>query len=582
MQKEVYEYISKQTNDPIIERRKCKISWEDFAIFQSDIDFLDKLSPVIWSKKYNIPLPKLDPYQRNKRRLAYRNDSKIYRRNCDLTWKSFISMYSPDKKLKVYHHDFWFSDQWDALDYGCDFDFNKSFFDQFHILSLQVPRLGMQLKNCENCDYCCVVVNWKNCYLSNVCSWSEEMYYSTWTTHSKKSIDCFRCYQIEDSYECVLCNNSQKLKYCLMTNNSFNCLFCTNLDWCESCFMSYNLVNKKYCIRNKQYTKEEYQNFIKHIDFCDINQFDKLYIEYQNNIQNKVIYKMNYNTNSEDVFGSFLTKSKNCIVSFDLVTWENCKYYFDAWSNEKDCLDCSYGWDIQRSYECLSSGTTWFHNLFCTFCRNCSNMIYCDICMDSNNCFWCIWLCNKQYCIFNKQYTKKEYEKLVPQIIEHMKKTLERWEFFPISHSPFAYNETVAMEYYPISAQDAKNNSYSWQEKEYPVNIPSNFDKILSKDIPYNINEIKDSILNKVLVCELSWKPYRIISSELEFYRTHNLPIPHLHQDVRQQKRIVQRPWRNLYLRKCDHCNLESISVYPKNTKFKVFCENCYNQEFYW
>jgi len=60
------------------------------------------------------------------------------------------------------------------------------------------------------------------------------------------------------------------------------------------------------------------------------------------------------------------------------------------------------------------------------------------------------------------------------------------------------------MEYYPISAQDAKNNSYSWQEKEYPVNIPSNFDKILSKDIPYNINEIKDSILNKVLVCELS------------------------------------------------------------------------------
>jgi hypothetical protein len=32
---------------------------------------------------------------------------------------------------------------------------------------------------------------------------------------------------------------------------------------------------------------------------------------------------------------------------------------------------------------------------------------------------------SKQYCILNKQYTKEEYEELVPKIIEHMKKTGE-------------------------------------------------------------------------------------------------------------------------------------------------------------
>jgi hypothetical protein len=51
----------------------------------------------------------------------------------------------------------------------------------------------------------------------------------------------------------------------------------------------------------------------------------------------------------------------------------------------------------------------------------------------------------------NKQYTKEEYEKLLPKIIAHMKKTGEWGEFFPISISPFNYEETPAMDYYPLT-----------------------------------------------------------------------------------------------------------------------------------
>jgi len=54
----------------------------------------------------------------------------------------------------------------------------------------------------------------------------------------------------------------------------------------------------------------------------------------------------------------------------------------------------------------------------------------------------------------NKQYTKEEYEKLVPKIIEHMKKTSEWGEFFPASISPFGYEETAAMDYYPATKQN--------------------------------------------------------------------------------------------------------------------------------
>ena len=44
--KEVYEYISKKANDPIVERKKCRVSWQDFPIYKSDLDFYDKVSPI--------------------------------------------------------------------------------------------------------------------------------------------------------------------------------------------------------------------------------------------------------------------------------------------------------------------------------------------------------------------------------------------------------------------------------------------------------------------------------------------------------------------------------------------------------
>ncbi len=50
-----------------------------------------------------------------------------------------------------------------------------------------------------------------------------------------------------------------------------------------------------------------------------------------------------------------------------------------------------------------------------------------------------------------------EYEELVPKIIYHMKETGEWGEFFPIEISPFGYNETVAMEYFPHSKQEVED-----------------------------------------------------------------------------------------------------------------------------
>ncbi|MEI7477824.1 MAG: hypothetical protein WCJ81_04925 [bacterium] len=104
--REVYEYISQKTDDPIVERRVCVVSGTEFPICQSDVAFYDKISPTFNGKKCQIPYPTLCPEERQRRRMAFRNERKLYKRKCDATGESMVSIYSPDKPYKVYNQKF--------------------------------------------------------------------------------------------------------------------------------------------------------------------------------------------------------------------------------------------------------------------------------------------------------------------------------------------------------------------------------------------------------------------------------------------------------------------------------------------
>ncbi|HRI36255.1 MAG TPA: hypothetical protein PK765_04235 [bacterium] len=84
-------------------------------------------------------------------------------------------------------------------------------------------------------------------------------------------------------------------------------------------------------------------------------------------------------------------------------------------------------------------------------------LYYCESCNATKDCFACVGLRNKQYCILNKQYTKEEYEALVPKIIDHMRSTGEWGEFFPSRLGLFGYNESVGNDYFPLSKEEALN-----------------------------------------------------------------------------------------------------------------------------
>lgn len=56
--------------------------------------------------------------------------------------------------------------------------------------------------------------------------------------------------------------------------------------------------------------------------------------------------------------------------------------------------------------------------------------------------------------------------------------------------------------------------------------------------LPEDITNIPDDILNWAIECEVTKKPFRIVKPELEFYRKHNLQIPHRHPDQRYIDRL--------------------------------------------
>jgi len=179
MQKEVYEFISKQTNDPIIEWKTCKRCTDEFAITQKDLEALDKISPVFEDKKYMISKPTLCSHCKLLRRMSFRNEHKLYRRKCDATGKLMVSMFSPESDFTAYDSKYRNEDTRTAEDYAQEQDFSKSFFDQFLEVSKKTPkRILSNAVTMENCEYSNYGMNAKDCYLSAGAIYSKKCHYS--------------------------------------------------------------------------------------------------------------------------------------------------------------------------------------------------------------------------------------------------------------------------------------------------------------------------------------------------------------------------------------------------------------------
>lgn len=538
---------------------QCK---SEFKISKLEKNFL---------KKVDLPDPQKCPNCRRQRRFAFRNERQLYHRKCDLTGKQIISIYRQDSEYKVYDQHEWHSDKWDAKDYGRDFDFKRPFFEQFDELMKDVPKLSVFTSRNENSDFTNGAQQDRNCYMIFVSDHDEDCYYSYGIDSCKDCIECLNCYQCELGIESIDCSDCYNVAYGSKSHNCSDCYFLDDCKNCRNCFGCWGLRGKKYYIFNELHTKEEYEKKIKEFNTGNRDNIKKFKRWFKEKTSGKQIHLYCDGNNNTGVTGDHIIGCKDCIECYDSGDLEDCGYLIFSFKS-KDCFDGHVVVDkSELCYETIST-INQYNTQFTLASYYSKNGMYLDYCSSTKDCFACSGLKNTQYCIFNKQYTKEESEKLRTKIIEYMKKTGEWGQPIPAEYSPFGYNETVAQEFYPLSKTEVKEKGWKWTDE---AGKDSAYQGVIV-EVPIDIKNVEDDIMEKVLICKNSGKPFKIIPHELKLYRKHNLPLPELSFDERHMARIKTRNPRELWDRKCDKCHIDIETAYAPDTPEIVYCEKCY------
>ena len=586
-----------------VETKQCQNCVQAFQIEPEDFLFYEKI---------HVPPPTWCPECRMVRRMVWRNERALYKRNCELCKKDVISMYPTSVEFPVYCHDCWWSDKWSPFDYAADYNPSENFLEQLKKLLFRTPHAALQSQNAVNSPYVNVTLNIKDSYLVFGGHDNENLYYSNQNAWAKDSFEISFCDKVELCYETVQCDHSSNLFFSGHSSGCSYSSFLLDCRNCQDCFLCVGLRNKQYCFLNTQYSKEEYTRLVSELEPGGFKNLMKAKEEFKKLILTSLSrfarFRNAINSTGDDLTN--VKKLKNCYASREA---ENCAHSLFAVDSIKDSYDVTFaGIKAELLYEMHStpqSSRSYFNYLVWSS----NETQYSQDCYSSSDLFVCVGLRNKSYCILNKQYTKEEYEKLVPRIIEHMNsmpyidkkgRVYKYGEFFPPELSPFSYNETIAQEYFPLTKEETESKGYRWKDPE-----PRNYEITLKTEaIPDHIKDVKESILNEIIGCaheqkcnEQCTQAFRIISQELEFYKKMNLPLPRLCPNCRHYQRIKQRNPLKLWQRKCTcagiqsengiyqnsashrhgttHCPEEFETSYAPERPEIVYCEDCYQSE---
>ena len=590
------------------ETKTCQSCRRSFVIEPEDFDFY---------KKINIPPPTWCPECRMQRRFTWRNERTLYKRKCNAPGHSeeMISIYSPDKPFTVYDEKYWWSDAWDPMDYGSNYVFSKPFFQQYRDLLERVPLIGVSVTNMSNCQYCNVSEGDKDSYYLSASWRNEHSLYANRIVHTKDSLDLYISDSNELCYDCVSCKQNYRLFF------SVNCVGCSESAFlsdcvgCQNCFGCTNLRNKQFYIFNQPYSKEDY---IKKKKDFDLGSFDKLgnISNVYNGLVIKSIHRFANLTKCVNTTGDNCINTKNCYNCFDIFgdpSGENDKYCAWGGYGMNDSYDCGPGIGggelLYETFDTNYPSRVFFSGVV----YDCQDTRYSINCHSSGNLFGCYGLRNKQYCILNRQYSKEEYEILINKVVEHMNnqpyfdkegRIYKYGEFFPAELSPFAYNESIAQDYFNVTSEEAADKGFIWYDKDKTARQIT----LTPKNIPDHIKDIPDTITGEIIGCghggtctHKCTGAFRIVSEELQLYRKLGIAVPHLCPNCRHHGKLAKRNPLKLWHRTCQcagqksengvytntirhqhgegKCPNEFETSYAPERPEIVYCESCYNSE---
>lgn len=526
-------------------------------------------------EKVGVSIPDICSHCRWKQHMAFWPFGKFRVGKSDLSGEKIITILPENARYPIYSSKEWWSDEWDVMSYGVDYDPSKSFFEQLKELQEKVPRPHQQgAAQNTNCDWCDDVWESKNCYLSRSIARAENTLYGYRAIDIKDSIDVSHTFNLDNCYNCTYCFTSYDLFF---SDNCRDCLNSAFLFDCRNsshCFMSWNLRGKSYCIENVQYSKEEYEEKMKSINLGSYQELEKYKNRYKQILKEEAVHKQNFNIKTYDSIGSYMANCNNCINVFSWEDSENCTNCLRGLKT-KDSIDLTGCWylEVSGNNSCCTNGYEVKYSIWCDGIRHSE---YCDQCLEVDYCFGCVGLRKKKYCILNKQYTKEEYEVLKERIISDMKQRGEYGKFPPYSLGLCPYNFSTAAIYFPeVDKEYVKERGGYWENDQSQV-----ADGLNTSELPDSISEVDESISKQGLICPVTGWRYNIADAEFAFLKRKNIALPRVHFDVRTKERMNSLSQINAEQYKCFYCSKEIIGYYPKSWEYeKIACEGCYLRE---
>ncbi len=565
------------------EKKNCQNCKEDFTIDPEDFGFYEKMK---------VPPPTFCPDCRAQRRYIWRNERTMYKRKCDKCGASFIALYPEDSPYTIYCKDCWYGDGWDPMSYGAEYDSGRNFFEQFKELQQKVPRLGIWTVQCHNSPYTNQSYSNKNCYLCFAIRDSEDCTNISYAVKMKKSIDGEYVHYSENLYECFNVEKSYNSRYAEESEAAIDCAFVSD---CRNIQNSCGVVNQRGSsdiFFGEKLSKDEFKKRMSALDLGDRKTVDELSQKFEK-MKKEAPHKYAKLINCRNSTGDHLENARNCKAVFDGYDLENARYSVWVFSSKE--IHDAYGMGSSEFiYE--SIGPEEVSNIkFSSVVDGSNNLEYCEMCKSSAFLFGCEGLQSKKYCILNKQYSKEDYESLKESIVMDMSKNpyvdgkgrvFSYGEFFPYDLAPYAYNETIAQRFYPLDHEKAKEAGLHWKEqgeRNYSITMKN-------EDIPSNIKDVGDAILNEVIECAHAGKcahgctsAFKITQAELGFYRGNAIPLPAMCPNCRCYSRLEKKNPLKLFHRKCmrEGCLNEFETTYPPENPETIYCEECYNKEVY-
>ena len=409
-----------------------------------------------------------------------------------------------------------------------------NFLEQFSVLFASHTKAAVShVWSNENADYCNTCFGTKNAYLSFVSGFNtQNIFYSTQTWENVQNV--FNSSLVTNGssnvYYSRVINNSYNVFYSQYMYNCSDMWFCSSCIWCHHCIDCEWLENMSYCIGNKQYTQNIFEDMKREYT---PEKFSILHWS--------TFAKKGLNFSCGDCVWSWLYRCNNLIDGYNAMHYADSKnvVFSDGltWvKNYYDCIDtgtnsndfyaiCQWGEDSNHCYMC---------NFVSLWCFNVFYSIHMESC---SFCLGCIGLKNKQFCILNKQYTKEERYAKVDEIFSAMEQEGTLWEFFPASMNPFYFNDTAAYLIDPsFTKEEVTKLWYLRRDEPVKVDIPEGVDVVQVSELGEyeSLNSdrsrhIDPTILTKIIIDEQG-NYYKIVNMEYDFLMKHGLPLPRKHR----------------------------------------------------